>query len=156
MINTIQDMFRNYQDIPDSYIPSNTTKSFCMDRVPENPIAVYDANGVIIGYSWYYGDNIVLEFKTTGEVTEDSNLTTESLDYYLRGKKFELSFINFRYETVYTMTIDADEIVKFYIEGDIYKNLCRGVYTLKLNLLDESKQIVTTLFGTNNGLIYII
>lgn len=156
MINTIQDMFRNYQDIPDSYIPSNTTKSLCMDRVPENPIAVYDANGVIIGYSWYYGDNIVLEFKTTGEVTEDSNLTTESLDYYLRGKKFELSFINFRYETVYTMTIDADEIVKFYIEGDIYKNLCRGVYTLKLNLLDESKQIVTTLFGTNNGLIYII
>lgn len=156
MINTIQDMFRNYQDIPDSYIPSNTTKSFCMDRVPENPIAVYDASGVIIGYSWYYGDNIVLEFKTTGEVTEDSNLTTESLDYYLRGKKFELSFINFRYETVYTMTIDADEIVKFYIEGDIYKNLCRGVYTLKLNLLDESKQIVTTLFGTNNGLIYII
>ena len=156
MINTIQDMFRNYQDIPDSYIPSNTTKSLCMDRVPENPIAVYDANGVIIGYSWYYGDNIVLEFKTTGEVTEDSNLTTESLDYYLRGKKFELSFINFRYETVCTMTIDADEIVKFYIEGDIYKNLCRGVYTLKLNLLDESKQIVTTLFGTNNGLIYII
>lgn len=156
MINTIQDMFRNYQDIPDSYIPSNTTKSLCMDRVPENPIAVYDADGVIIGYSWYYGDNIVLEFKTTGEVTEDSNLTTESLDYYLRGKKFELSFINFRYETVYTMTIDADEIVKFYIEGDIYKNLCRGVYTLKLNLLDESKQIVTTLFGTNNGLIYII
>lgn len=156
MINTVQDMFRNYQDIPDSYIPSNTTKSLCMDRVPENPIAVYDANGVIIGYSWYYGDNIVLEFKTTGEVTEDSNLTTESLDYYLRGKKFELSFINFRYETVYTMTIDADEIVKFYIEGDIYKNLCRGVYTLKLNLLDESKQIVTTLFGTNNGLIYII
>lgn len=80
-------MFDNYKNIPSSYTPCNMC---CGDNLiserdvlaARKPLEAYDALGRFIGFSWNYGNSIVLEFTTTGAVTYDDG-SQEDAETYL-------------------------------------------------------------------------
>lgn len=74
-------MFLNYQNVPDTYIPNNmrqcrrTGKSYTkLEPVNSSkPYEAYDIKGNLIGYFWHQGETVNLEFNIDGEVTVESD-----------------------------------------------------------------------------------
>lgn len=62
-------MFTNY-DENSTTCPRNTDRECHSNRVP---YAEYNANNELIGYYWYYGDTVDIQFDVTGEVTIESD-----------------------------------------------------------------------------------
>lgn len=78
------DMFTNYQNLSDYYIPNNlsqnisTPKSYTSKLNPieaSKPYELYNARGNLEGYYWYRGDQVVLDFNIDGEFTVEANAT---------------------------------------------------------------------------------
>ena len=75
------DMFTNYQNLSEYYIPNNLSKSFDkpqsytkLDPIAgSKPYELYNAKGELEGYYWYYGNLLNLEFNIDGEITVESN-----------------------------------------------------------------------------------
>lgn len=75
------DMFTNYQNLSDYYIPNNISeqknigKSYTkLDPINgSKPYELYSAKNELEGYYWYYGDALNLEFNIDGEITVESN-----------------------------------------------------------------------------------
>lgn len=73
-------MFLNYQNVS-NYVPNNMTcacqrgKSYTkLDPVTKGkPYEEYDVKGNLIGYSWYEGETVNLEFNIDGEVLVESD-----------------------------------------------------------------------------------
>lgn len=62
-------MFTNY-DKNSTTCPRTTVRECHSNRVP---YAEYNANNELIGYYWYYGDTVDIQFDVTGEVTIESD-----------------------------------------------------------------------------------
>lgn len=75
------DMFTNYQNLAQDYIPNNLaayhTKPCSYTKLDpqaaSKPYELYDAKGNLEGYYWYEGNQIVLDFSIDGEITIESN-----------------------------------------------------------------------------------
>ena len=74
-------MFLNYQNIANNYTPNNLVCSFPVGKsyTKLNPLKAtkpyeeYDFAGNLIGYSWYYGETLNLDFTIDGEITVESD-----------------------------------------------------------------------------------
>lgn len=152
-------LFTNYDNTPSNFVASNSNTYKLNNNIPKKPLAEYNAKGELIGYSWNYGDEVTLEFTTNGVVTSDDNTTPLSynLPYgYFTGKKMKLQIFDANYNEVYTKTKTALQQVYFNITKDFYtKKLFRGIYRLKLTLLDTTNNTNTVLFDLENGTIFI-
>ena len=77
-------MFENYNT---STIPNNLNKAFpehiCQDAIgrtkPDKPFEMYNDNGKLVGYFWYYGDTVTLSFTLYGEYSVESDAITTSI-----------------------------------------------------------------------------
>lgn len=73
-MSNCDNMFTNYNYINDNVIPNNNPKKTCSCNYRE-PFANYNAKGDIIGYYWYFGNTVTLDFNITGEVViEDGSI----------------------------------------------------------------------------------
>lgn len=83
-------MFTNYQDLSNMYIPNNLSKAFPTYDAPSklNPVGAskpyeeYNVKGELEGYFWRYGESINLEFDLDGEIAVESN----SVVFYTHGQ----------------------------------------------------------------------
>lgn len=139
-------MFENYNNISTSYTPCNMNvpNTNGCEKVGR-PLEEFDARGRLIGYSWRYGDSIVLEFITEGDVTMHDEEVYEDAETYLSGKNMRLSLYDFRYQPVYTMTQPADVVCKFFVDKNTSSKLVRGTYRCSLVLVDAD--------GTDTSLV---
>lgn len=149
-------LFINYDNLPENYIPNNTTNSYKLPLTHKavKPLVTYNVNGQPTGFSWNYGDSVLLHFSITGDVWYEEQDITEPVEVYLSGKKLELNIYNFRYEVVYTIVEEASTEPVFYINRET-KDLPSGTYSLSLTLKDEDDKIVTTLFKNTQCTILI-
>lgn len=136
-------MFNNYDYIPGTYIPCNPCPPKIDFSKVHGPLEYYNLKDEFIGYTWTYGDSIVLEFNTCGEVIYEDSY--EDASVYLSGKKMELSIYDFRGEVVYGFVLNAGTQVKFYIDENSSKRLVPGVYKFRLTLIDEENDTKYTL-----------
>lgn len=135
-------MFENYDYVPNSTIPCDIDTT---SNIVKRPLEVYNSKDEFIGYSWKYGESIVLEFSTTGDVQYNDDEVWEDAETYLKNKQMCLEIFDFRHIMVYKSTVPADTVVKFFIEGSSYNKLVRGVYSFKLTLIDTVESIDYTL-----------
>lgn len=83
-------MFTNYQDLSNMYIPNNLSKAYPTYSAPtklnpvnaSKPYEEYNTKGELEGYFWRYGESINLEFDLDGEITVESN----SIVFYTNGR----------------------------------------------------------------------
>lgn len=74
-------MFTNYENIANNYIPNNLISSFPVGKSytkldpiqASKPFEEYNTKGELVGYSWYHGETINLEFNIDGEVVVESD-----------------------------------------------------------------------------------
>ena len=74
-------MFLNYHNIADNYTPNNLVKAFPVGKSytkldpvkASKPYEEYNSKGELIGYSWYYGETLNLEFNIDGEIVVESD-----------------------------------------------------------------------------------
>ena len=76
-------MFKNYDNISKYYTPNNLNNLHkeplsykALDPVGgDKPFTEYNAKGELIGYTWYYGNTLNLEFNIDGEIiVEDGSI----------------------------------------------------------------------------------
>jgi len=140
-------MFSNYENIPDMYIPSNRPTcpppEKCCPNLdlckPTRPYyADYDIEGNLVGYWWYYGNTFDLEFNIEGEITVEGSLQWSPIDEFIDGKLVTMNLYNFRREIIYTQVIKATSSkVIFSIDQELSNKLVRGVYYCSLSISDE-------------------
>lgn len=147
-------MFDNYQITPENYTPTNSTETIT-PNTPKFPLVAYNKAGDVIGYTWNYGDSIILEFNTSGNVVYDDLEFTEDADTYLHGKKFKIQLFNTRCEEVAHCECDASTTVRILSDSFYPSSVVKGTYHLKLTLVDENENVLTTLIGWDDGIIYI-
>lgn len=150
-------MFENYDYIPGTFIPCNPCPPKVDFTQVRKPLAYYNVKDEFLGYAWNYGNSIVLEFNTTGDVQYNEEGTWEDAETYLNGKKMHLDILDFRYEVVYDATVDAATTVKFLIDENSSKRLVKGVYSFRLTLIDEEANTKYTLMpqGDDKCSLYI-
>lgn len=148
-------MFENFQLVPESYVPNNIESETVVPQKVKYPMISYNKFGEPIGFTWNYGDSVYLEFNTTGNVVYDELGFTEDAETYLSGKKFKLLVYNVRYEVVAQCECDAGTNVKILSDSFYPSSLVQGVYHIKLTLIDSDENVLTTLIGWDDCIIYI-
>lgn len=133
--------------------------------IVKRPLEQYNSKDELIGYTWNYGDSVLLEFETTGTVTfEEDGVYMEAKDY-LEGKFFHLDIYDFRYELVFHTEVPAHELTHItiiYDEKDFTNKLrlTRGNYKMKLTLIekDDDENVIEThtMIEPNDCLITIL
>lgn len=86
----MSNMFDNYDNLQQNYVPNNLDKKFPTPRHcpkvmpcrPDKPYEMYNELGELIGYFWYYGDTVTLQFDIFGEYTVEQN----AIIYYESGQ----------------------------------------------------------------------
>lgn len=159
-------MFNKYYNIPTSYdIYTYETINLDWNKI-KKPLEEYNAKNELIGYSWYYGDEIVLEFETTGTVdyatdiydssynpSDDSSDEHsvrnvfgdfyEDVEDYLSKGILKLELYDFRREKVFEQCLPGSSDVKFLITAKSSERLFKGVYRCKLTFIGEQCAIQT-------------
>ena len=148
-------MFTNYDLVPESYIPCNSQQDILGCQRPRKPLEEYDIFGNLVGYSWDFGDSVILEFCTSGNVYYEDQDVQEDAETYLSGKIFRLELYDFRYEVVFSYDIPAATNVKITIDANSSERLVKGAYHLKFTLIDEEASVTTTLIDGDDCIIYI-
>lgn len=147
-------MFDNYKNIPKDYIPNNSAPVKHYTNNCKRPLEEYDLEGNFIGFSWRYMDSIVLEFVTDGYVLYDDGLA-EDAEIYMQGKELEISFYNFRYESIYSETIAASNKVKYYVGDKLKELLLPNTYAISVTLIDKEHNIRQTLLDGADVKIFV-
>lgn len=150
------DMFSNYQNLSENYIPNNLsqqlTKPCSYTKLDTcdltRPYELYNAKNELEGYYWYYGNNINLEFNIEGDINEIKLDGFIDLQDYLKDKVATLNIYNFRNEALYQKTIQANNTVVFEIDPEASKKLVKGVYTCEL--LVANSKVSHTVFGIDD------
>lgn len=102
----------------------------------DKPFEDYNAHGELIGYWWYEGDLVSLEFNIEGEViVADSNEYVTAEDF-VKGKTLTLKLLNFRREEIYSVDYEGNTTITFDINDEIAKMLKKGIYYCSLDLWD--------------------
>ena len=80
---------------------------------------------------------------------------TEDAEMYLQDKKFKLNVYNVRGEVCAQCECDAGTQVRILSDSFYPDSLVKGVYHLQLTLIDENNNVLTTLLGWDDCIIYI-
>lgn len=147
------DSFDGYDNLKDHYVqpcpppkPPVEDTSKLKPVKPNKPYEKYNAEGELIGYYWYYGDTINLEFTIEGEVTyEGSNEYVDAAEF-MKEKQVTIELYNFRRELITTRTLAGSNVIVFEIDEALSKELIRGNYYCTLTVFDNS--------GLNKTLFY--
>lgn len=108
-------MFTNYENLQDNYIPNNICpptpcpspcppESKLQPCKPKLPYEEYNATGDLIGYWWYYGDTLNLEFNIEGELVVEGNNQYVDASDFLKDKQITVQLFNFRRELIDSKT----------------------------------------------------
>ena len=160
----MMDMFSNYENIPTSYVPNNMTPQKPAPVVAKSPLTMYNAKGDFIGYTWKYGDEIILNFLISGNVIYDDSGDAQSAFYetaeqYLEGKYLIFELINFRYEVAWIGRQHASTNAKFYIDQKCSKEILPGTYRGRLTLvesLDSTADQKTVVLADTDSYLFTI
>lgn len=144
----MSNMFESYQDA--TLTPNNIIRNCkpCNPSlkpiIPEKPYEQYNANGELVGYYWYYGDTINLQFDIDGEVTDVDGESYISPSDYLSDKTLQFTLYNFRQEQIYvvksndyTSNEDGTVTITFAINSELSQQLIRGIYYCSLAVLQD-------------------
>lgn len=148
-------MFNNYENIDSKYTPNNSDYCKCNLKParPNKPYEEYDISGNLIGYWWYYGNTVNLEFNIEGEVTYEGNDSYVSAKEFLKDKQIEIKLFNFRREEIISKIFKDQEdmsTVIFEIDKDLSEELVRGVYYCSLVVLNNDGTYIQTLLDLDN------
>ena len=156
------DQFINYEMTPKNYVPNNLQQNSKIPPKPKIPLDCYNFKGEPIGITWNYGDSIILEFSTTGNVTYEWGEKygveagfTEDAETYLQGKKFQALLFDSRYNLVAQCETEAAPIVKILSDNFYPDSVVPGTYRLKFTLVDETSNTRYTLINADDLVIYI-
>lgn len=166
-------MFDGYKNLNNIYTPNNICpippKPECkLDPcIPNKPYVNYNSKGEIIGYWWYQGNTINLEFNIEGEVTyTESEISSElnntqgidvnqvggyiTAEDFLKDKQVIIKLYDFRHELIKYRDIDnsikeAIQIFNgsqgtkyiFVIDELLAKQLGKGNYYLSLTVSSQ-------------------
>lgn len=169
-------MFENYENIANNYIPNNlkacSPKSCEENKLesckPNKPYEDYNAEGKLVGYWWYYGDTVNLDFEITGEVTYEGNDMYLTPAEFLQDKMITIQLYNFRHDEV---KIGKELLKKVYryedliIEGDkaravfpidknTSKELLRGVYFISLKVWSDDS-LEKVIFSESDAILTV-
>lgn len=152
-------MFDNYnnplhgKDCEEKPLPTNKPEQrpcSCVSNRPNKPFESYNEKGDVIGYWWYEGDTIALEFTIDGEIIIDQkvveNINGEDVirivptyipvEDFIKNKVLTFTMYNFRGEPIITKDFESSLDVAFNIDGEYTKLLTKGSYTVSLTLWD--------------------
>lgn len=162
-------MFDNY------IIPSNKNthckpnfKPNNLPSRPNKPFESYDENGNVVGYWWYEGDTVTLDFSIGGEVTIDQEIIevingetiTKNIPVYvpindfIKDKTITFNMYNFRGEVVLTQDFEGSTKVLFEIDQEMASILTKGTYTISL-LLWNGESFNKTIYSKEDCIITI-
>lgn len=147
-------MFDSYENIPQGYKPTNRPLNIDT-RLPKKPLAIYGPDGEVVGFSWCYGDGVVLDFSTVGYVTDDFTGYYQDAETYLKNKVVKLQLFDHRHNVVHEDVLGAGVNVKFIITPEASMKLLRNTYTCSLKLFDEDGREITTLFKESDSKFYV-
>lgn len=121
-------------------------------RVPGKPFEILNLQGELVGYYWYYGDTLKLEFTIDGEVMDDNGNYISAKDYFedntFSNKSIIFKLFDFRKDEIYRKEfteVDTNKIV-INIDQELSNSLLRGIYYCSLDLVDDLYPNVITLF----------
>lgn len=146
------DMFTNYENLSDSYIPNNLSANKIKPEsytklcpiTASKPYELYNAKNELEGYFWYYGDAINLDFSIEGEVTLDDG-TYISANDFLKDKLYAVKIYDFRLNEIYTQVGQSSTNIVLSIDKDLSSNFVKGVYYCSLQI--SGKDFQETLFS---------
>ena len=135
------DMFTNYENLSDNYIPNNLSRKRCKPEsytklspiTTSKPYELYNAKGELEGYFWNYGETINLDFSIDGEVTLDDGAYITASDF-LKDKLYGFKLYNFRYEEIYTQVGQARDNIIINIDKELSNKLVKGIYYCSLDI----------------------
>lgn len=140
-------MFDTYENIPQNYVPNNIKPNDPLAcKCPPNklepikpilPYEEYNVEGELIGYYWYYGDQVNLEFNIDGEVTLVDEETYIPAEDFLKDKKITITILDFRNNIVVDRVFDASTKVIFMVDKELSKKMVRGVYNCTVTVWDD-------------------
>lgn len=146
-------MFTNYESLAENCTPNNMCKPCpppCESNskldpcIPNKPYADYSIDGELIGYWWYYGDAVNLEFNIDGEVTFEGSDEYITAEDFLKDKQVVVRLFNFRREMIAEKTYPGSTKIIFSIDKEFSKKLVRSNYYC--SLLITSDDLNYTLF----------
>ena len=154
-------MFDTYKELPEGYVPNNIKPTDNLSCAypklepcrPTKPYEEYNAEGQLIGYYWYYGDEINLEFNIDGEVTSLEDNTYIELDEFLSSKKAVLRLLDFRNDIIVERVMEASTKVIFQVDKELSKQLVRGVYYCTLTIVGDDFQ--KTIFSNEDAIFNV-
>ena len=139
------DMFTNYQNLSEYYIPNNLSQyqnkpcSYTKLNPCEitKPYELYNAKNELEGYYWYYGNIINLDFSIDGEVIDiNGNGTGEyvSAKDYLADKTATVNIYDFRMNVIYSKSLPASENILITIDPELSSKMVKGIYYCSLEV----------------------
>lgn len=156
-------MFDSYENIPQNYKPNNikpNDKLSC--AYPTNkiepykpilPYEEYNAEGDLIGYYWYYGDELNLEFNLEGEVTLIDSNTYISAEDFVKDKKIIIRLLDFRNNIIAEKVFDASTTIIFPIDKELSKKMVKGVYYCDVTLYND--EFNKTIFSNRDAVFNV-
>lgn len=146
------DMFTNYQNLSEHYIPNNLAQhqtkphSYTKFNPCEitKPYELYNAKNELEGYYWHYGDAINLDFSIEGEVTLDDGTYITANDF-LKDKLYTIKLYDFRLNEIYTQAGKSSTNIVLNIDKNLSSKFVRGVYYCSLQI--SGKEFQETLFS---------
>lgn len=156
-------MFSNYNE-HDYFIPNNTNCSFPLGQSYTKlsndkaclPYCEYNSKGECIGYYWYYGESMNLDFDIEGELTTDDGHGTGrfiQVDHYMYNKTVLITLYNFRHEKIFTKSFPGCTKIILPIDGDLAKALVRGVYYCSMEVVGDNMR--ETIFCENDCVLMV-
>ena len=138
-------MFSGYENLDDQYIPNNLrpcpivppTCEPCPSLKPckpNLPYEEYNMQGELVGYWWYQGDTVNLEFNISGEVVVEGSQTYITAEDFLQDKQITVKLYNFRREIIAQQTYPGNTTITFSIDDKLAKELVQGVYYTTLEV----------------------
>lgn len=145
-------MFDGYENLAENYVPNNLKPSpSCPPKkpctnidpiTPNKPFEERDIQDNLVGYWWYYGNTLNLEFNIEQEVVvgEDKYIPAEA---FMIGMKptATIKLYNFRRECIHTLNIPNVETTTILlpINEELSKELVQGTYYCSLTLSNEDR-----------------
>lgn len=142
-------LFDKFDNIYNTNISSSQVKNMKTGRLPYE---VYDEQGNLSGYYWYYGDTIELHFLIEdGEITADDAVVNgkskeevyaELVDY-LSDKNAKICiYSSLRYDPVLETVLSASTDIKLIIDEETSKKLLRGTYYITLTIFKDNESLL--------------
>ena len=148
-------MFTNYENLANNYSPNNICSGppKCHPDEqklnpcnPNKPYSEYNIEGELVGYFWYYGDAVDLEFNIDGQVTYEGNDSYVTAEDFLKDKQIVIRLFNFRRELLDERYYKGSTKVIYSIDKDFSKKLVRSTYYISV-LVTNSNDLNYTLFA---------